>query len=39
MGIQRVDIGGGFEAGLCIVIIAIILDRITQNVIRSGFDH
>ena len=36
MGIQRVDIGGGFEAGLCIVIIAIILDRITQNVIRTG---
>lgn len=36
MGIQRVDIGGGFEAGLCIVIIAIILDRVTQNVIRSG---
>ncbi|GAB7015160.1 ABC transporter permease [Methanogenium cariaci] len=35
-GIQRVDIGGGFEAGLCIVIIAIILDRVTQNVIRSG---
>ncbi len=39
MGIQRVDIGGGFEAGLCIVIIAIILDRITQNVIRSGPDQ
>ncbi|MDE4908406.1 proline/glycine betaine ABC transporter permease [Methanogenium marinum] len=36
IGIQRVDIGGGFEAGLCIVIIAIILDRITQNVISSG---
>ena len=36
MGIQRVDIGGGFAAGLCIVIIAIILDRITQNVISSG---
>jgi len=34
-GIQRVDIGGGFEAGLCIVIIAIILDRITQNLIES----
>ncbi|MEA2034341.1 MAG: proline/glycine betaine ABC transporter permease [Euryarchaeota archaeon] len=34
-GIQRVDIGGGFEAGLCIVIIAIILDRITQNIIES----
>ncbi len=39
MGIQRVDIGGGFEAGLCIVIIAIILDRITQNVIRTGPDQ
>ena len=34
-GIQRVDIGGGFEAGLAIVIIAIILDRITQNLIKS----
>jgi glycine betaine/proline transport system permease protein len=30
-GIQRVDIGMGFEAGLGIVIIAVILDRITQN--------
>ncbi|WAI02475.1 ABC transporter permease [Methanogenium organophilum] len=39
MGIQRVDIGGGFEAGLCIVIIAIILDRITQNVISTGNDQ
>lgn len=29
-GIQRVDIGMGFEAGLAIVIIAIFLDRITQ---------
>ncbi|MDG6256348.1 MAG: proline/glycine betaine ABC transporter permease [Methanomicrobiaceae archaeon] len=35
-GIQRVDIGGGFEAGLAIVIIAIVLDRITQNIIQSG---
>ncbi|MBP2133244.1 glycine betaine/proline transport system permease protein [Methanomicrobium sp. W14] len=34
-GIQRVDIGGGFEAGLAIVIIAIILDRITQNIIKN----
>jgi glycine betaine/proline transport system permease protein len=33
VGIQRVDIGGGFEAGLAIVIIAIILDRITQNLV------
>ena len=30
-GIQRVDIGMGFEAGLAIVIIAIFLDRITQR--------
>lgn len=34
-GIQRVDIGGGFEAGLGIVIIAIVLDRITQNLVKS----
>ena len=33
VGIQRVDIGTGFEAGLAIVIIAIILDRITQNLV------
>ncbi|HZK17843.1 MAG TPA: proline/glycine betaine ABC transporter permease [Clostridia bacterium] len=31
VGIQRIDIGGGFEGGLAIVIIAIILDRITQS--------
>jgi len=31
LGIQRVDIGMGFEAGLSIVIIAVFLDRITQN--------
>ncbi len=35
-GIQRVDIGGGFEAGLAIVIVAIVLDRITQNLVKSG---
>jgi glycine betaine/proline transport system permease protein len=33
VGIQRVDVGMGFEAGLAIVIIAIILDRITQNLV------
>jgi glycine betaine/proline transport system permease protein len=32
VGIQRVNIGMGFEAGL-IVILAIILDRITQNLV------
>ncbi len=31
VGIQRVDIGQGFEAGLGIVIIAVILDRFTQH--------
>jgi glycine betaine/proline transport system permease protein len=30
--VSRIDIGKGFEAGLAIVIIAILLDRITQNV-------
>ncbi|QYZ78010.1 proline/glycine betaine ABC transporter permease [Methanofollis formosanus] len=30
-GIQRLDIGLGFEGGLAIVIIAIILDRVTQS--------
>jgi glycine betaine/proline transport system permease protein len=34
-GIQRVDVGMGFEGGLAIVIIAIILDRITQNLITE----
>ncbi|MBO8136592.1 MAG: proline/glycine betaine ABC transporter permease [Desulfotomaculum sp.] len=31
-GIQRLDVGMGFEAGLSIVIIAIILDRVTQKI-------
>ncbi|MTI79815.1 MAG: ABC transporter permease subunit [Firmicutes bacterium] len=31
-GIQRLDVGMGFEAGLSIVIIAMILDRITQKI-------
>ncbi len=30
-GIQRLDIGGGFASGLGVVILAIILDRITQS--------
>ena len=33
VGIQRVDIGMGFEAGLAIVILMIIFDRITQNLV------
>jgi len=35
--VQRLQIGQGFEAGLAVVILAVILDRITQNVInRKG---
>lgn len=35
-GIQRLDIPVGFEGGLAIVIIAIILDRITQSFTNKG---
>lgn len=31
-GIQQADVALGFEAGLCIVILAIILDRTTQSI-------
>lgn len=37
-GIQKMEIGVGFEAGLCVVILAIILDRITGN-LRFGQKH
>jgi glycine betaine/proline transport system permease protein len=30
-GIQRLDIGRGFEGGFAVVILAILLDRITQS--------
>ncbi len=30
-GIQRLDIGQGFEGGLAVVILAVLLDRITQS--------
>jgi glycine betaine/proline transport system permease protein len=33
--VTQIQIGKGFEAGLSIVVIAIILDRITQNIGRS----
>lgn len=36
IAIQRVDIGLGFEAGVAIVIIAVILDRISQSLGRSS---
>ncbi len=35
VGIQRVDIAMGFEAGLAIVILAILLDRITQSLMKQ----
>lgn len=34
-GIQRLDIGRGFAAGLGVVVLAIILDRVTQNLGRQ----
>jgi glycine betaine/proline transport system permease protein len=35
-GIQRLDIGLGFEGGLSVVILAIILDRLTQSFGSAG---
>ena len=35
-GIQRLDIGLGFKSGLSVVLLAIILDRLTQSFGRSG---
>jgi glycine betaine/proline transport system permease protein len=35
-GIQRLNIGLGFEGGLGVVILAIILDRITQSFGRTA---
>lgn len=34
-GINNLDIGLGFESGLCVVILAIILDRITQGFVKK----
>ncbi|MGH6761075.1 MAG: ABC transporter permease [Phyllobacterium sp.] len=38
-GIQRLDVGTGFEGGLAVVILAVVLDRITQSFgkERAGF--
>jgi glycine betaine/proline transport system permease protein len=33
--IQQLDVGLGFESGLCVVLLAIILDRVTQSFGRS----
>jgi glycine betaine/proline transport system permease protein len=35
-GIQRLDVGTGFEGGLAVVVLAVLLDRITQSFGQSG---
>ena len=35
-GIQRLDVGHGFLAGLAIVIVAIIIDRVSQSLGKAG---
>ncbi len=35
-GIQRLDVGTGFEGGLAVVILAVILDRLTQSLGSKG---
>ncbi|WP_285872347.1 glycine betaine ABC transporter substrate-binding protein [Metabacillus litoralis] len=37
--VSQIDVGQGFEAGLSIVFIAIILDRITQNLRKPAYEH
>jgi len=39
VAIQRVDVGMGFEAGLAIVIIAVILDRVSQSLGGKRIAH
>lgn len=38
-GIQRLDVGLGFEGGIAVVVLAVILDRITQSVGGPGGSH
>jgi len=35
-GIAQMDIGKGFEYGLAVVILAMILDRLSQGVVRNS---
>src|SRR3954449_8905694 len=37
--VSQIDVGRGFEAGLSIVFIAVILDRITQNLRSPAYKH
>lgn len=36
LGIQRIEVGRGFEAGLSIVALAVVIDRITQGYARQA---
>ena len=38
-GIQQLDVGLGFEGGLAVVILAVILDRLTQSLAASNFSR
>ncbi len=35
LAINRIEIGRGFEAGLCIVLLAIVIDRITSAIAKK----
>ncbi|WP_277587490.1 glycine betaine ABC transporter substrate-binding protein [Psychrobacillus antarcticus] len=37
--VSQINVGQGFEAGLSIVIIAVILDRITQNLRKPAYEN
>lgn len=37
--VSQIDVGQGFEAGLSIVIIAIVIDRITQNIRKPAYER
>ncbi len=37
--VSQIDVGRGFEAGLSIVFIAVILDRISQNLRKPAYDN
>ncbi|EKN66923.1 glycine/betaine-binding protein precursor [Neobacillus bataviensis LMG 21833] len=37
--VSQINVGQGFEAGLSIVIIAIILDRISQNFLKPAYEN
>jgi ABC-type proline/glycine betaine transport system permease subunit len=33
--VTQTKLGVGFEAGICIVVLAILLDRLTQNLVKN----